>query len=51
MTFTRLKQEAKQGMGELDWPLIFVPSLVRIAKRFVDTGVSSYHKDAKEDPF
>ena len=41
MTFRRLKQEAKQGIGELDWPLIFVPSLVRIAKRFVDTGNSS----------
>ena len=41
MTFRRLKQEAKQGIGELDWPLIFVPSPVRIAKRFVDTGNSS----------
>ena len=41
MTFTRLKQEAKQGIGELDWPLIFVPSLVRIAKRFVDIRNSS----------
>ena len=40
MTFRRLKQEAKQGIRELDWPLIFVPSLVRIAKRFVDTGNS-----------
>ncbi|KAK4593586.1 hypothetical protein RGQ29_017629 [Quercus rubra] len=29
-----------QGIGEVDWPLIFVPS-VRIAKRFVDTWNSS----------
>ena len=41
MTFRRLKQEAKQGIGELDWPLIFVPSPVRIAERFVDTENSS----------
>ena len=49
------KQEAMQGIGEVDWPLIFVPS-VRIAKRFVDTGNSSMshlttkmQKEVRED--
>nr|POF08280.1 hypothetical protein CFP56_55678 [Quercus suber] len=41
VTFRRLKPEAMQGIGEVDWLLIFVPSPVRIAQRFVDTWNSS----------
>ena len=45
-----------QGIGEVDWLLIFVPSPVRIVQRFVDTGNSSMshlttkmQKEVRED--
>ncbi|KAL0006866.1 hypothetical protein SO802_008368 [Lithocarpus litseifolius] len=37
----RMKHEAMQDIGEVDWPLIFVPLPVRISQRFVGTGNSS----------
>ena len=45
-----------QGIGEVDWLLIFVPSPVRIVQRFVDIGNSSMshlttkmQKEVRED--